>query len=163
MILLPLLILAAAQRADHSTDRLPPADPLPLSSDGAAAEVLATVQRMLAGLAARDPAAILADVRADGGATAVTADGVHHYGWAEFAARIKPGSQRYEERLSDPAVEVDDNIAMVWSPYQFRIDGRVDHCGTDHFDLVREGGRWRVLNVTWTQRTDCEPPSSSRP
>ncbi len=159
-MLLPLLALltAAPQHSDHSTDRLPPANPIPLSADAGSADVLATVEHMLAGIAARDPAAILADVRPDGGATAVTPDGVHHYGWTAFAARIKPGPQRYDERLTDPAVEVDGDIAMVWSPYQFQIDGRLDHCGTDHFDLVREGSRWRVLNVTWTQRTDCAVP-----
>ena len=42
---------------------------------------------------------------------------------------------------------------MVWSPYVFTIDGKVHHCGVDHFDLVREAGAWKVLSVTWSQRT----------
>ena len=45
---------------------------------------------------------------------------------------------------------------MVWSPYVFTIDGKLSHCGTNHFDMVRDATGWKVQNVTWTQRTtDC--------
>ncbi|MGR6327859.1 nuclear transport factor 2 family protein [Sphingomonas sp. XXL09] len=152
MILALLLALQV-----QASDKLPPANPLPYA-DADAANVMAPIDAMFRGLAARDGAAILAQVRPDGGATVVAErpDGrreVRHTSWAEFAAGVKPGPERYQERLTDPAVEVDGDIAMVWSPYVFTIDGKVHHCGTDHFDLVREDGRWRVLNVTWTQRT----------
>ena len=65
-----------------------------------------------------------------------------------------------EERLvGAPAIEIDGDIAMVWSPYVFLVDGKLSHCGTDHFDLVREAGQWKVLNITWTKRkTDCPAP-----
>ena len=42
---------------------------------------------------------------------------------------------------------------MVWAPYTLLKDGKPDHCGYDHFDLVREGTTWKILNVTWSQRT----------
>ena len=145
-----------------------PVQPLPKGTgqppaiDVDAPAVLATVQRMFDGLAARDAAAIVAQTRADGGATvaAERSDGtrsVRHLSWTEFAAGIKPGPERYREALTDPAVEIDGDIAMVWSPYRFTIDGKLAHCGTDHFDLIREAGAWKVLNVTWTQRvTGCD-------
>lgn len=150
-----LALLLALQST--TSDKLPPANPLPYA-DADAANVMAPIDAMFRGLAARDGAAILAQVRPEGSATVVAdkADGtraVRRQSWADFAAGVKPGPERYEERLTDPAIEVDGDIAMVWSPYVFTIDGKVHHCGTDHFDLVREGGRWRVLNVTWTQRT----------
>lgn len=150
-----LALLLALQST--TSDKLPPANPLPYA-DADAANVMAPIDAMFRGLAARDGAAILAQVRPEGSATVVAdkADGtraVRRQSWADFAAGAKPGPERYEERLTDPAIEVDGDIAMVWSPYVFTIDGKVHHCGTDHFDLVREGGRWRVLNVTWTQRT----------
>lgn len=150
-----LALLLALQT--QASDKLPPANPLPYA-DADAANVMAPIDAMFRGLAARDGAAILAQVRPDGGTTVVIErpDGrreVRHTSWAEFAGGVKPGPERYQERLTDPAVEVDGDIAMVWSPYVFTIDGKMHHCGTDHFDLVREDGRWRVLNVTWTQRT----------
>jgi len=156
MILLPLLLLASA--ADQkASDKLPPANPLPppVSEEG---QVMAPINAMFDGLARRDSAIILAAMRPD--ATAIVAaekpDGtrsVRRLTGAEFAAGVKPGPERFEERLSDPAIEIDGDIAMVWSPYTFLIDGKVHHCGVDHFDLVRESGSWKVANVTWSCRT----------
>jgi hypothetical protein len=133
-----------------------PASAAPRTSDEAAA--MATVDRMFAGLAARDGQAILAVVRREGGAVVAVerADGsraVRHLSWTEFAAGLKPGPEKYRESLTDPVVRVDGDIAMVWGRYTFFLDGKPQHCGVDHFDLVREAGAWKVLNVTWSQRT----------
>jgi hypothetical protein len=156
MILLPLIFLASVVD-QKASDKLPPANPLPppVSEEG---QVMAPINMMFDGLARRDSAIILAAMRPD--ATAIVAaekpDGtrsVRRLTGAEFAAGVKPGPERFEERLSDPAIEIDGDIAMVWSPYTFLIDGKVHHCGVDHFDLVREGGSWKVANVTWSSRT----------
>ena len=122
------------------------------------AGVMAPINGLFAALAARDGQAILAQVRSDGGATVAEEkpDGtrsVRRTSWPEFAASIKPGPERYAERLTDPAVDIDGDIAMVWSPYVFTIDGKVSHCGTDHFDMVRDAGRWKIANITWSKRT----------
>lgn len=133
--------------------------PPPTSDEGA---VLAPINALFAGLAARDSAAILAQLRSDGGATVANekADGtrtIRHMSWAEFAAGIKPGPEKYEERITNPAIEIDGDIAMVWAPYTFLLDGKAHHCGIDHFDLVREAGAWKIVNITWSQRTTgCE-------
>lgn len=122
------------------------------------AGVMVPIDAMFAALATRDGQALLAQVRPEGGATAVEemADGtriIRRTAWSDFAAGLKPGPERYAERLTDPAVDIDGDIAMVWSPYVFTIDGRVAHCGTDHFDMVRDAGRWKILNITWSKRT----------
>ena len=52
-----------------------------------------------------------------------------------------------------PAVEIDGDIAMVWAPYTFLVDGTPQQCGAEHYDLVRQKGVWRVLNVTRSSRT----------
>ncbi|WP_375393671.1 hypothetical protein [uncultured Sphingomonas sp.] len=124
--------------------------------------VMVPIDALFAGLAARDAQAILAQVSPDGGATVAQEkpDGsrsVHHLSWTQFAAGIKPGPERYQERLADPAIEIDGDIAVLWSPYVFLIDGKVHHCGVDHFDLVRTGGVWKIQNITWSQRiTGCD-------
>jgi ketosteroid isomerase-like protein len=120
--------------------------------------VLVPIDALFAGLAARDPQAVLAAMRPDAGATVAEerSDGtrsVRHMTAAQFAAMVKPGPERYAERISDPAIEIDGDIAMVWAPYVFTIDGKPAHCGYDHFDLVRESGRWKIQNVTWSSRT----------
>ena len=155
---MPLLIAFALAAAGQTTPtKLPPANPPPpanqrgRSGDGADQCAVRRPRR-------RDSAIILAAMRPDATATAANekADGtrsVRRMTAAEFAAGVKPGPERYEERLTDPAIEIDGDIAMVWSPYVFLVDGKVHHCGVDHFDLVREGGRWKVANVTWSSRT----------
>ena len=133
--------------------------PPPGTDEGA---VMAPINALFAGLAARDSAAILAQLRPDGGATVANeapngTRTVRHMSWAEFAAGVKPGPEKYEERISNPAIEIDGDIAMVWAPYTFLIDGKAHHCGVDHFDLVREVGAWKIVNITWSARaTGCE-------
>ncbi|VVT13698.1 conserved hypothetical protein [Sphingomonas sp. EC-HK361] len=153
-MILPLLLQITPVAPIVKGTALPP----PSSEEAA---VMAPITAMFAGLAARDAAAITAQLRPEGSATvaAEKPDGtrsVKHLTWSEFTAGIKPGPERYEERLSTPAIEIDGDIAMVWAPYVFTINGKVHHCGTDHFGLVRESGRWKILNITWSQRTTCE-------
>jgi hypothetical protein len=156
MIFLPLLLAAAAQKAD----KLPPANPLPppISEEE---QVMAPLNAWFAGIDAADPTAIRAQLRMDGGGgatvAATNADGskvVRHMSWEEYLAKVKPGEHRYHEQFSgQPAIEIDGDIAMVWGDFTLSVDGKVATCGVDHFDLVRENGRWKVQNVTWSQRT----------
>lgn len=128
------------------------------------AAVLAPITRLFGAMAAGSADGILAEVRSDGRATGVSeqAGGGSAIGgrsWAEFAAQFRAtGGPKLEERLiGAPAIEIDGDIAMVWSAYTFHIDGKFSHCGTDHFDLVRENGAWKLLNITWTKRTEGCP------
>jgi len=141
------LLLAAAQ-------------PQP-AADADSAAVLATIDKMFAALTAKDPAGIEAVTLPEGNATGATvaADGtpsVRTSKWADFSKRIAgiPGTP--VERNIGPHVHVDGDIAMVWTPFVFTLDGKLSHCGINHFDLVRKAGEWKILNVTWTQRkTGC--------
>lgn len=150
-MIVALALLLAAQ------DKLPPANPLPPPASEEAA-VLAPVNALFAAIAARDGAA-LAGLSAGTGTITVAAekpDGsrtVTHRTWAEMAAGMKPGPERYEERLISPAVEIDGDIAMVWGHYVFMIDGKPHHCGVDHFDLARKDSGWKIVNATWSSRT----------
>jgi Putative lumazine-binding len=142
------------------SNKLPPAQALPPPASEEQA-VLVPINRLFAAMAAKDGARMLAQVRADGRLTGVSENGTKGSTWGEFAARFKPGEgPALEERLvGAPAIEVDGDIAMVWSPYIFLVDGKLSHCGIDHVDLVRDAGQWKVLNITWTQRkTDCPAP-----
>lgn len=143
-------------RSTPSPSKLPPAHPLPLA--GEEAVVLGTLDRAFAALAARDVAALRAVFHPGGRATEVearpgAATAIESRATADFLSALAQGSDRYEERISDPAVEIDGDIAMVWAPYVFRVNGKIDHCGTDHFDLVRVDGAWKILNITGTKRT----------
>ncbi|MCX8474472.1 MAG: nuclear transport factor 2 family protein [Sphingomonas sp.] len=129
--------------------------PPPASEEAA---VLVPINGLFAAIAKRDGQAALPFVRAEGRITGAgnRPDGspvVNGRGWADYAGTLKPGPERYEERMPNPAIEVDGDIAMAWGDYVFLVDGKVSHCGVNHFDLVRENGAWKILNVTWSRRT----------
>jgi hypothetical protein len=65
----------------------------------------------------------------------------------------KPGA--YRERYWDPVVHVRGSIAVVWTPYEFWIDGKTSHCGIDVFEMVKEKGAWRIGNMMWTVEPDA--------
>ena len=74
------------------------------------------------------------------------------------------------ERIWDPEVRVDGDVASIWAPYDFYVDGSFSHCGHDAVHLVRADGRWRVLSMTYTvaEPPDCRlhpdgPPLASGP
>jgi hypothetical protein len=142
--------LASPGQSQPSTPRL--------NADRDVAAVMATINAMLAGVATHDSAAMLAVIRPEGKATVAVEkqDGsfiLRHLSWTDFVAGIKPGPEKLEPRLKEPIVKVDGDIAMAWTPYTFLIDGKVHHCGINHFDLVRENGGWKILNVTYSYRT----------
>jgi len=152
-----LLVGTPALAQITPTPPLPPANalPPPESEEG---QVLAPINALFAALAARDSQAILAQVRPEGSVTVANEkpDGTHairHETLGEFAAGLKPGPEKYAERLIAPAVEIDGDIAMVWGSYVFTVDGKVVHCGVDHFSLFRENGRWKIGHIAWSART----------
>ena len=152
------MLLSLFLAAQISSGRLPPAEPIS-SPDFAIANVLAPIEQLFATFAAGDSAAMLRLVHPDGRVTATgtraSGSGLRQQSWVEFAQRVTPAG-RFTETISDPAVEVDGDIAMVWAPFVVRVDGKVTNCGFDLFDLVRENGSWKVMNLTFSSRvTGC--------
>ncbi len=118
--------------------------------------VLAPVQAMFDGMAKRDAAAIK-EPMLPGGTMVLMRDGKPAQMTLEaFADRVgRPGTTQIAERIHDPLVRIDNDLAMVWAPFEFLIDGKVDHCGTDLFNLVRKDGKWLIASIADTGRKDC--------
>ena len=150
--MLSLLLMLAAQSA---STKVPPGNALPPQPAAQEQAVLAVIQSLLASFEAGDSAAMLRQVYADGRVTATgtrsSGSGIRQQSWAQFAERVTPAAP-FTETISDPAVEIDGDAAMVWAPYVVRIGGKVSNCGFDHFDLVRENGVWKVMNLTFSSR-----------
>jgi|SRR5690606_11756048 len=56
-------------------------------------------------------------------------------------------AQKWEERLNDYSVKSDGNIAHVWSPYEYFIEGKFNHCGANSFTLVYTDESWKIFNI----------------
>src|ERR1700692_1138514 len=98
--------------------------------------VLAPIHAMFDGMSKRDAAAIKAPTL-PGGAMVLMRDGTPtQMTFEAFAERVgNPGKAQIEERIHDPLVRIDNDLAVVWAPFDFLVDGKVDHCGTDLFTL----------------------------
>jgi len=152
--MISILLLIAAQSA---STRLPPARALPPPT-GDEQAVLNSANALLSAFNTGNPVEVLRwvypDGRVTGTGTLPSRSGVRSESWAQFTQRL--GNLAFQETISDPAVEVDGDAAMVWAPFVVRIGGKVSNCGFDHFDLVRENGIWKTMNLTFSSRiTRC--------
>jgi len=118
--------------------------------------VLAPVNAMFDGMAKRDAEAIKKPTL-PGGTMVLMRDGKPtQMTFEAFAERVgKPAKTQIEERIHDPLVRIDRDLAVVWAPFEFLVDGKVDHCGTDLFNLVQDDGKWLIASVADTGRKDC--------
>jgi hypothetical protein len=153
IVLAAALLLPAAAAAQPTWK---PAD-LPAAQGTEAAAVLEPITALFAAFEAGDAAAMLRHVYPDGRVTAsgTRGDGassLRQQSWTEFAGLVRP-DRAFQERISDPVIDIDDDIAMVWAAFVVRVAGKVSNCGVDHFDLVREKGTWKVMNLTFSSRT----------
>ena len=118
--------------------------------------VLAPIQAMFSGMSARDAAAIRKPTL-PGGVMVLMRDGKPvQITFEDFATRVaKPGKETIEERIHDPLIRIDNDLAVVWAPFDFYVDGKINHCGTDLFNMVRQDGEWRIASVADTSRSHC--------
>jgi hypothetical protein len=118
--------------------------------------VLAPIQAMFAGMSARDAAAIRKPTLPNGVMVLMRDGKPAQMTFEDFATRVgKPGTSKIEERIHDPLVRIDNDLAVVWAPFDLYVDGKVSHCGTDLFNLVRQDGQWLIASVADTSRTTC--------
>ncbi len=122
-------------------------------------EVLATVQRFFDSMTAKDTAAarqiLIMDatyfsVREDDGGTKMRGSTNR-----EYVEQLATTADDLQERMSDPQVMVHEGIAVVWTPYEFHVNGEFSHCGVDAFSLVRIDGQWKIAGIVYTVEREC--------
>jgi hypothetical protein len=118
--------------------------------------VLAPITAMFAAMAKHDVAEFKKPMLT-GGTMVLMRDGKPtQMTFDAFADLIgRPGKAQIEERIHDPLVKIDNDLAVVWAPFEFLVDGKIDHCGTDLFNMVRVNGQWLVASIADTGRKDC--------
>jgi hypothetical protein len=124
--------------------------------------VLDVIQRFFATMTDRDSAGAASTLLPDGGFFRVpTGAGggiAAHSTFRAYLAGLATGSTRMVERMWSPVVQVHRDVAAVWTPYDFHIDGTFSHCGVDAFTLLRSGGAWRISHASYTvERDGCAP------
>lgn len=111
--------------------------------------VLQVAENFLEGIGTRNKTLMLDQILPEGGATLLRNGTPIFTNLTGVVDRIpfdSPGTM--EERISgQPLIRVDENIAMAWTPYEFLINGTIDHVGTDIWSFAKLNGRWYVSGV----------------
>jgi putative lumazine-binding protein len=127
------------------------------AQDADRAAILATVQKVFDAMRTRDTALLsqafdssgkLVGVRPNATAVSLTAP-------SQFGAGIMraPAGDVWNERIFDPDVKIDGDVAQVWAYYTFHRNGTFTHCGVDAFMLVKVGATWKITQLADSRRT----------
>lgn len=129
-------------------------------AQGSGQEVREVIERLFDGMRAKDPQMLSAVflekapmqtiVSTDDGAS-VQSDSVEDF--VKRIAQIPPETQ-LDERILDYQIKIDGNLAAVWTPYEFYVNGKFSHCGVNSFQLVRTAEGWKIAYIIDTRRTE---------
>jgi hypothetical protein len=65
-----------------------------------------------------------------------------------------PKMTKIEERLLTYKVQIDADLATVWTPYQFFVNDKLSHCGANAFTLVKVADKWQIVAIIDTRRKE---------
>lgn len=68
------------------------------------------------------------------------------------AIATRPADQKWDERLLSFNIQIDANMANVWTPYEFWFNDTFSHCGVNSFQLFKEGDSWKIIYLIDTRR-----------
>lgn len=131
---------------------------LPASLQAATPEeqaVIAPLQALFDGMARHDKEAVRDQLLPGGMVSLKRGEQVIQMHFDVFVEHIGGAHDRIEERIHDPLVRIDNDLAVIWAPYEFLLDGKVQHCGTDIANLVHRNGRWLISGIADNSRDTC--------
>jgi hypothetical protein len=72
--------------------------------------------------------------------------------FATSIANAKAGDV-LNERIFDPEVRIDGDLAQVWTYYTLHVNKAFIHCGIDAVMLRKVGDTWKITQLSDTRRT----------
>jgi hypothetical protein len=68
----------------------------------------------------------------------------------------KKAENTYLEKLLSWDIKIDGNLASVWTPYQFYLNGKLSHCGANSYQLFNNNGKWEIIYlIDMRRRENC--------
>jgi hypothetical protein len=156
----PQLSEAAAQ-APAQTPPQPPAQ----NQDAERQEVMRTVRQLFDAMRSRDTAMLRAafDTGALFFSTVRPRDGgppvVRREPFGDFVKAIgsAPPGRLLDERIYNPEIRIDDNLASFWAEYDFYLGDTFSHCGVDVMWLAKLATGWKIIALSDTRRREGCP------
>ena len=138
------------------------ADPAAAQQQSDEQAVIAVVQKLFDGMRARDTVMM----------KSTFAPGAQLLGLAQRdgseSMRVTPATQfvsgitgagpgEFIERVYEPEVKIDGNLATYWAFYTFSVGDRLSHCGYDAALLFKFADGWKIATIADTRRQEgCE-------
>ncbi len=66
-----------------------------------------------------------------------------------------PETTTIQEKILLYEVKIDGEMAHVWTPYSFFVNGKLTHCGANSFQLFKEKGNWKIISIMDSRRKNC--------
>jgi hypothetical protein len=64
--------------------------------------------------------------------------------------------RNWEEEIQSYSFNIDGNLAQVWCPYKFYLNGMLSHCGANSIQLFFDNDQWKIVSILDTRRKNCE-------
>jgi ketosteroid isomerase-like protein len=63
-----------------------------------------------------------------------------------------PHTTGFEEKILSYNIQVDGAMANAWMPYEFYMNGKLQHTGVNSFQLYKDEGYWQIIYIIDTRR-----------
>lgn len=118
--------------------------------------IKASVEKLFIGMKNADPEMIKSTFTETAVLQSVSKDGtVKNEKIDDFISSIsKFAKNDLDERITFESIKIDDNLASVFTPYEFYYKGNFSHCGVNSFQLVKQNNSWKIQYIIDTRRKE---------
>ena len=133
------------------------------------AAVLKPVQQLFDGMRKHDSLMVRGAFAAEGRLVSVSTRGgtptVQVITPEQFARSVGSATgEPWDERIYQPEIRIDGNLATVWVKYDFLRGTTWSHCGIDAFMLAKLADGWKITQIADTrQQQGCTTPAAPKP
>jgi len=108
-------------------------------------EVITPINNMFDAMRANDGDKLLAQF-IDGAILerANTEDKIENSDLNKFATMVSKSTRKFDERIFNITIKQSGNLASVWTPFAFYLDGKLSHCGVNSFQLIKQQSQWKI-------------------
>ncbi|KAA0990213.1 nuclear transport factor 2 family protein [Dyadobacter aurulentus] len=135
----------------------------PANAQDQTSEVRATIDKLFDGMRAGDSLMLQSVFAKDCALTSISkneADSliVRTSGIQGFIKAVgTPHKDKWDEKIYDVKVSIDEPMAIVWAPYKFHLGDKFSHCGVNVFTLLHSKTGWKITGITDTRRKEACP------
>lgn len=65
-----------------------------------------------------------------------------------------PLNTKFREELHSYTINIDKEMANVWTPYSLFVNDQFRHCGVNNFQLIKQEGEWKIIYLVDTRRRE---------